>query len=238
MSAFLTISQSLHQSLSELTARKKQYEYYRDKLLINNPNSTCVKVKDVTKDRFWIMPATPNFISEKGVPYITSKNIRKGKILFENVKYISEEDYRVISNNRPIIENDILISMIGTLGEIAIVQKNDLYFYGQNMFLLRLNEEIINIRYFYHFFDTKIMKEYFNSIKNASSQGYLRAQHIEEVNIPLLSLEEQERTVTILDRFDTLCNDLTSGIPAEIEARQKQYEYYRDKLLTFKEKKA
>lgn len=49
------------------------------------------------------------------------------------------------------------------------------------------------------------------------------------------SLEEQARIVTILDRFDTLCNDLTSGLPVEIEARKKQYEYYRDKLLTFKE---
>ena len=82
------------------------------------------------------------------------------------------------------------------------------------------------------------MKEYFNSIKNASSQGYLRAQHIEEVSIPLPSLEEQERIVAILDRFDALCNDLTSGLPAEIEARRKQYEYYRDKLLSFEEASA
>jgi type I restriction enzyme S subunit len=50
------------------------------------------------------------------------------------------------------------------------------------------------------------------------------------------SLEEQERIVTILDRFDSLCNDISTGLPAEIEARQKQYEYYRDKLLTFEEK--
>ena len=48
-------------------------------------------------------------------------------------------------------------------------------------------------------------------------------------------IEEQKRVVSILDRFDVICNDLTSGLPAEIEARQKQYEYYRDKLLTFKE---
>lgn len=52
----------------------------------------------------------------------------------------------------------------------------------------------------------------------------------------LPSLAEQERIVSILDRFDALCNDLSIGLPAEIEARQKQYEYYRDKLLTFKEK--
>ena len=53
--------------------------------------------------------------------------------------------------------------------------------------------------------------------------------------IPVPPLEEQERIVAILDRFDALCNDLASGLPAEIEARKKQYEYYRDKLLTFKE---
>ena len=50
-------------------------------------------------------------------------------------------------------------------------------------------------------------------------------------------LEEQERIVNILDKFDALCNDITKGLPAEIELRKKQYEYYRDKLLTFKEKK-
>ena len=53
--------------------------------------------------------------------------------------------------------------------------------------------------------------------------------------IPVPPLAEQARIVAILDRFDALCNDLTSGLPAEIEARRKQYEYYRDKLLTFKE---
>ena len=58
------------------------------------------------------------------------------------------------------------------------------------------------------------------------------------IKIPVPPLEEQARIVSILDRFDALCNDLTSGLPAEIEARKKQYEYYRDKLLTFKEKMA
>ena len=53
---------------------------------------------------------------------------------------------------------------------------------------------------------------------------------------PFPSVEEQERIVQILDKFDKLVNDISEGLPAEIEARQKQYEYYRDKLLTFKEK--
>ena len=58
---------------------------------------------------------------------------------------------------------------------------------------------------------------------------------LKEINIALPSIKEQERIVCILDRFNTLCNDITEGLPAEIEARQKQYEYYRDKLLSFKE---
>lgn len=70
------------------------------------------------------------------------------------------------------------------------------------------------------------------------SQSNINAKTVKEFPIPVPSLEEQERIVSILDRFDALCNDLTSGLPAEIEARRKQYEYYRDKLLTFKEAKA
>ena len=60
------------------------------------------------------------------------------------------------------------------------------------------------------------------------------ATKLEEILIPLPSLEEQQRIVDILDRFDKLCNDISEGLPAEIEARQKQYEYYREKLLSFK----
>ena len=58
---------------------------------------------------------------------------------------------------------------------------------------------------------------------------------IKSYPIPIPPIAEQERIVAILDRFDTICNDLASSLPAEIEARRKQYEYYRDKLLTFKE---
>ena len=58
---------------------------------------------------------------------------------------------------------------------------------------------------------------------------------MKKLRIPVPSLEEQAKIVEILDRFDALCGDISSGLPAEIAARQKQYEYYRDKLLTFKE---
>lgn len=74
--------------------------------------------------------------------------------------------------------------------------------------------------------------------KQGGTVDSLEVQKFLDFVVPVPSIEEQLRIVAILDRFDTLCNDLTSGLPAEIEARRKQYEYYRDKLLTFKEASA
>jgi type I restriction enzyme S subunit len=80
-----------------------------------------------------------------------------------------------------------------------------------------------------------LQKERLEQYNTAGGVPSLTQTVLNKVKIPVPPLEEQERIVAILDRFDALCNDLTSGIPAEIEARQKQYEYYRDKLLSFKE---
>lgn len=77
---------------------------------------------------------------------------------------------------------------------------------------------------------------YIKSRVRKASIPRLSRNVIDNLVIPLPPLEEQERIVSILDRFDALCNDITAGLPAEIEARKKQYEYYRDKLLTFEEK--
>jgi type I restriction enzyme S subunit len=184
------------------------------------------------------MPTTPDFDASETIPYITSKNIKKGNINFNNIKYISEVSYKEILGNRPIIQDDILISMIGTLGEVAKVKESDLPFYGQNMYLLRLNQELINIDYFLHFFDSEPMKTYFSNIKNNSSQGYLKANHIEEIEIPLPDLEIQGKITDALNNFYKLNNDYNQGLPAEIEARRQQYEYYLNKLLTFKELKS
>lgn len=75
-------------------------------------------------------------------------------------------------------------------------------------------------------------------MKKGGGVPHITGENISALEIPVPPLEEQARIVSILDRFDALCNDLTSGLPAEIEARKKQYEYYRDKLLTFQEVKA
>ena len=74
-----------------------------------------------------------------------------------------------------------------------------------------------------------------NNVRKSSIPRLPRTA-LENMEIAVPPLEEQERIVSILDRFDKLCNDISEGLPAEIDARQKQYEYYRDKLLSFKEK--
>lgn len=73
-----------------------------------------------------------------------------------------------------------------------------------------------------------------NQYKTAGAQPGLSVAKLEKVLVLIPSMSAQKRIVDILDRFDALCNDITIGLPAEIEARQKQYEYYRDKLLSLR----
>lgn len=100
-------------------------------------------------------------------------------------------------------------------------------------YLVFSNLKAVINKYIYYFLMTK--QDFIRSNVRKASIPRLSRIVIENLKIPFISLEEQQRIVDILDRFDTLCNDITTGLPVEIEARQKQYEYYRDKLLTLKE---
>ena len=91
----------------------------------------------------------------------------------------------------------------------------------------------IRIKYLYYFL--KNMQGSLHKMKRGGGVPHVRGNEIMELKIPVPSLDEQERIIAILDRFETLTTNISIGLPAEITARQKQYEYYRDKLLTFKE---
>ena len=184
------------------------------------------KTKDIVQEKFWIMPETPNFI-EEGIPYITSKNIKNGFIDFKDVKYVSVDDYNRISNNRKIKKDDMLITMIGTIGEVAIVE-DEIDFYGQNLYLLRMNNEIILNKYYYYYITLNKIKRTLVEKRNTSSQGYIKAGNIENLLIPVPPLEVQDEIVRKLDIFTTLT--------AELTARKKQYSWYRDYLLKFENK--
>lgn len=94
----------------------------------------------------------------------------------------------------------------------------------------------INSKYLAYYFQTTMFFKQKRKLAHGTKVIEVTPDKLNDIIIPVPPLEEQERIVSILDRFDKLCNDISEGLPAEIESRQKQYEYYRDKLITFKEK--
>ncbi len=96
-------------------------------------------------------------------------------------------------------------------------------------------KECLKTRYLY--FVLKNMQDRLHKMKKGGGVPHVQGKELEKIKIPIPSMSEQERIVGLLDRFDKLCNDISEGLPAEIEARRKQYEYYRDKLLSFEERK-
>ena len=175
---------------------------------------TCsmVSLSSLLNDSFWLMPATPDFVEQTGnIPYITSKNIRNRGIDFDNVKYISNSDFERISQNRAICKNDILVSMIGTLGQIAVVNQ-DFDFYGQNLYILRLNNEVVNTTYFCEVFCADKTQFDLLSQRNQSTQAYLKANHILGLQIPYVNTDEQNRFASFVHRIDKLRIDVQAAL--------------------------
>ena len=130
----------------------------------------------------------------------------------------------------------MLFTYVGTIGEVAIVDEDDKYYLAPNVALIRCNKEVLlpeYMRYYFQssqFWDTQICR-----LLQASSMKNIPMEKIRKFQLCVPPMSVQQRIVNVLDNFDAICSDLNIGLPAEIEARQKQYEYYRDKLLTFKE---
>lgn len=128
-------------------------------------------------------------------------------------------------------KGDILISAAGTIGRTIVFDGQPAYFQDSNIVWLRHDESIVLnsfLRYCYE------LSPWFVSTGGTIARLY--NDNILNAVIPVPPIEEQRKIVDLLDRFNALTTDLTAGLPAEIEARRKQYEYYRDKLLTFKQK--
>ena len=153
-----------------------------------------------------------------------------------SLSYIDEETHLGFLKRSILEADDILITIAGaTIGKCAMVPADILPANtNQALAIIRLADGNSK-NYIMYLLKSNHMKEYMQSNIKGSAQPNLNLKQLNDFIIPLPSLEEQERIVAILDRFDSLCNDIFQGLPAEIEARQKQYEYYRDKLLTFKE---
>ena len=121
----------------------------------------------------------------------------------------------------------VTFSSIGTIGYPTLRNENFTPIIRLKVIIPKTSD--LKVEFLKYVLETVEFEQQKSSVPN------INANMIKSIRIPIPSLEEQARIVSILDRFDSLCNDLTSGLPAEIEARRKQYEYYRDKLLTFQE---
>ena len=132
-------------------------------------------------------------------------------------------------------ENDVILCKTGsTVGKVAVVDKLPEKA-TLNPQLVVLKELKCNCRYLFYQLSGTVIQQQIRSSAGVGSVPNISQKVLSQILIPLPDMEQQEKIVDILDRLDALCNDISSGLPAEIDARQKQYEYYRDKLLTFKQ---
>ncbi len=211
--------QLIKELTEEITAIKKQYEFYRDKLLSfektasNGGGSNCKVVYKTLGEIAKIRNGGDYKSFNCGIfPVYGTGGI---------MTYIDRYAY-----DKP----TVLIPRKGSIEKIYYV---DTPFWNvDTIFYTEIDTNIVLPKYLYYL----LKKEHLENYNSAGGVPSLTQSVLNGVKLRIPPLEEQQRIVAILDRFDTLCNDLSQGLPAEIAARKKQYEYYRDRLLTFKEK--
>ena len=229
---------------AELQARQQQYNYYRDNLLSfeGRTDIEWKKIKDVVRSLTTGLNPRQTFklnVDGATYPYITGKDIfnnsitpssKTDKISFDVIERI---------NKRAKLEDDMLLfasTGTGTVGRMAYIQKysND-WSISETLYAIK-TKSLLNTRYFMYYLTTEMAIGQYRGKISKGSVPHLKIADLMNVVIPIPSMEEQHRVVELLCHFDTLVNDITAGLPAEIEARRKQYEYYRDRLLTFNRK--
>ena len=225
---------------AELTARRKQYEYYRNRLFIfddetENKILELGSMAKVTKLAGFEFTNYVKYSNEGKVIALRGLNVKDGRLVLNDVKYIDKSDFSKLKRSKLRID-DMLFTYVGTVGQVALIDKNDKYYLAPNVALIRIENKNIIPKFLMYYFQTTIFKEKeINRLQQSSSMKNIPMEKIRRFKVPVPSLETQKRVITFLDNFDAVCNDISIGLPAEIAARQKQYEYYRDKLLTFKE---
>ena len=236
LDSFAAISSELNAELGkELTARKKQYNYYRDTLLSFDNTVKKVKLKDIAVDIYRGAGIKREEVTETGIPCV-----RYGEIYTTYNTWfdacVSHTKLEYVSNPKYFEHGDILFAITGESVEdiaksVAYIG-NEKCLAGGDIVVLKHNQEP---RYLAHVLSTYESRQQKSRGKIKSKVVHSSVPAIEDIEIPLPSIEVQRRYADVLDYFEKICNDLNIGLPAEIEARKKQYEYYRDVLLTFAE---
>lgn len=230
---------------AELQKRKQQYNYYLDNLLnfknINRGRCQAevrwMKMSEVFEIRNGYTPskAKKEFWEGGTIPWFRMEDIRQnGRILSDSILHITPKG---VKGKGLFKANSFILATTATIGEHALIIADSLA--NQRFTNLSIRKSLKNelsVKYVYYYFF--VIDEWCKANTNVSNFASVDMSKFYNLLIPIPSIAEQQRIVSILDRFDRLTNDLTSGLPAEIEKRRQQYEYYRDKLLTFKRKGA
>ena len=156
-----------------------------------------------------------------------------GKLSPVDAKYVdATEDASAYLVQR----GDVLMARTGaTFGKTVLITDDMPAIYASFLIRIRLNEAEVLPSYYWHFAQSRFYWQQANNMVSTGGQPQFNANVLKDIRLPIPPLNEQTRIVAILDQFDALVNDLSSGLPAEIKARRQQYEHYRDRLLTFKE---
>ena len=220
---------------AELKARQKQYDYYRDKLVSFNKAITKMKFGDVAIIQRGASPRPINqFITNNpnGVNWIKIGDVEQG------TKYITKSKEKITTEgslkSRKVKKGDFILSNSMSFGRPYILAIDGCIHDGW-LSISNFEDKFIP-DFLYHLLNSNDIQNEFK--KKASFGGAvqnLNADIVRKIELPIISKEEQQKIISILDRLNNICTNIKEGLPAEIEARKKQYEYYRDKLLTFKE---
>ena len=218
---------------AELQLRKKQYEWYCGSL-IGGATFPKRKISDIATFRYGY---TTSAATSGDARYIRITDITDdGKLNPLDAKYtcISTENKEYLLKR-----DDLVMARTGaTYGKTLCYNMDTPAIYASFLIKIQVDETQMLPRFYWHFTRTPEYWGQANRLVTKGGQPQFNTGAIGRVVIPIPPLEMQAKIVSILDRFDALCHDLTQGLPAEIAARKKQYEYYRDKLLTFPRKGA
>ncbi|OQC55146.1 MAG: putative type-1 restriction enzyme specificity protein [Parcubacteria group bacterium ADurb.Bin016] len=210
---------------AELEARKKQYEYYYKKILKASENVRQITLDEVGRISMCKRIFKNETSATGDIPFYKIGTFGKQPDAFIS-QNVYDEYRKKFSFPK---KGDVLLSASGTIGRRVIYNGEPAYFQDSNIIWIDNDESKILNKFLYYMYATVEWKTEGGTIKR------LYNGNVKKIRIPVPALDEQQRIVSILDKFDALVNDISIGLPAELKARRQQYEYYRNKLLTFKE---
>lgn len=214
---------------AELTARKKQYNHYRNQLLSFEECEVEWKSLEEVSDIYDSLHQTPQY-ADNGLSMIRVTDIKNGYVDLNKTLKVNNEVFSVFTRKYTPLKNDLVMSRVGSYGNVGIIPLDNMACMGQNTVVIHPR---INSSYLFYILSSNIGQGFIERNVGGGSQKTLSLKSIKAIPIPIVNEKEQLRIASILGKFDTLTNSIIEGLPREIALRKQQYEYYRDLLFRF-----